>query len=157
MQSSQQGQKQEVDSQSGFENKQTESEIRRIADIFVRDDKNSSRINLVVGILGVSILLLGVGGSFLGLTTIGFVGVAGGTITSAFSILVLGPSRNKNKRTERYYDDLIERGKFDRAIELAESLPGEARERTIEKIIEWYVQPKDREVPGLPEGRQTSE
>lgn len=152
MQSSQQGQKQEVNSQTDFDMQRIQYEYaqKQIVDQAIHDDKIWSRFNLVIGILGVSILLLGVGSSFLGLTSIGIVGVAGGSITSAFSILVLGPSRNKNQRVEKIYDNLIEQDKFYKAIILAGTLQGEARERAIEKIIELSYRPsKDREVPEL--------
>ncbi len=159
MQSSQQGQKKEVDSQTAIDIQQIHHEQKRIADSAIRDDKIWSRFILTVAILGVSILLLGVVSSVLGLSTIGNVEVAGGTITSVISILVHRPRRDIMQRADKIYEMQVRAEKTHIAIMLAGTLHGKAYERTTEIIIKQLIdgQSTVREVPELPAGRQSDE
>lgn len=159
MQSSQQGQIQEVDSQTAVDIQQIHYEQKRIADKALQEDNIWSRFILTVAILGVLILLLGVVSSVLGLTSIGFVELAGGTITSGISILVHRPRRDIMQRADKIYDQLVILEKTRFAIMLAGTLSNEARERNTETIIKALMdmQSKDREVPELPVGRQSDE
>ncbi len=148
----------EVDSQIGFDIQKIQNEQKRIVDQAIRDDRIWSRFTLVVAVLGVSILLLGVGGSFLGLTSIAIVEVAGGSITSAVSILVYRTRRDNVQRIDKIYEKQVQAENIRLAFLLLRTLHGKAYERMAKALIEKLigVQPEDGEIPKLPEGSQSN-
>lgn len=101
-------------------------------------------------------LLLGVCSSLLGLTSIGIVGVAGGSITSAV-MLVLRAAGDNLQRKKVIFDMLTVQSRTNAGLRLAKKLPDEAQERVYEKYIEGtsYRLSNDRDVLRLPEGRQS--
>jgi hypothetical protein len=143
--------------QSNQHGKKKQPVDQQFVDQIIHEEKIWSRFSLVVAILGVSILLLGVGSSFLGLTSIGIVGVAGGTVTSAVSVLVHRPANDNLQRKKEIFDILQKHARFNFGLSLVEELPVEVKERVLEKYIaELSYQPsKDRVVPELPMQRQS--
>jgi hypothetical protein len=159
MQPRRQGQKQKKDSQTAIEIQQLHYEQKWVADEANREYKIWSRFNLVVASLGISILLFGVVSSVLGLTSIGYVGVASGAITSAVSVLVYRPKRDIMQRIDNMNEKFFQIQKIGYAMGILSTLHDEAYERGaltfIEKLID--VQPQDKEVSELPMERKSVE
>ncbi len=159
MRSRQQSQKQELESQTAIDLQQIHYEQKRVADRANLDDIIWSRFILIVASLGILILLLGVISSILGHTSISYLEVAGGTVTSAISVLVHRPRKDIMQRVDNIYEKQVQAQNIRVALMVLSTLPGEAYERNAQTIIEKLIdgRPQDKDILELPMERQSVE